>query len=204
MHLNQKEGVSSFYNFFEFGDGYKESPESPPKRKKAEKVTERRVFLNAEGKLHNPSGPAVLYPNGTREWFVDGMPHRLDGPAISRKNGRQEWWLNGLRHRTDGPAIILKNGWKEWWVNGIRHNENGPAIILNTGCTIWYWNGEVHNSYGPAVTRNDGSFHWYRRGICIDDAMEKWMKDRDIPSYPWDDDAQTQFLLASPLTYQDS
>jgi len=56
---------------------------------------------------------------GTQVWRVNRTSyHRLDGPAIIWANGTQEWWVNDLRHRTSGPAIIWANGTQSWYVNG--------------------------------------------------------------------------------------
>jgi hypothetical protein len=83
---------------------------------------------------HKIGGPAIIYENGTEEWWVNGFLHREDGPAIRYASegdyfeGGEEWYLNGLMHRTDGPA--LKNRFKEeWWQNGVLHRVDGPAII---------------------------------------------------------------------------
>ena len=35
------------------------------------------------------------YPNGTKEWWLNGKLHREDGPAIEYANGNKEWCLNG-------------------------------------------------------------------------------------------------------------
>ena len=32
-------------------------------------------------------------------------------------NGDKQWWLNGKLHREDGPAVECANGTKEWWLN---------------------------------------------------------------------------------------
>jgi len=57
------------------------------------------------------------WPNGSKEWRLNGKPHRTDGPAVEYSNGSKVWWLNGKRHRTDGPAIEWPNGSKEWYLN---------------------------------------------------------------------------------------
>ena len=58
------------------------------------------------------------YPNGDKQWFLNGKLHREDGPAVERANGTKEWWLNGKLHREDGPAIEYSSGTKEWFLNG--------------------------------------------------------------------------------------
>ena len=56
---------------------------------------------------------------GTRRYFNSANQlHRTDGPAVVYANGTKYWWQNGLRHRIDGPAVELPSGGKEWWING--------------------------------------------------------------------------------------
>ena len=70
--------------------------------------------------FHREDGPAVVWPDGTKHWFIDGEIHREDGPAIEFADGSKEWYLNGKLHREDGPAIEWANGTKEWYLNGKR------------------------------------------------------------------------------------
>jgi hypothetical protein len=51
-----------------------------------------------------------VYPNGYREWYLNGKCHRQDGPAIEHSDGTREWYLNGDVSRQDGPAIENPNG----------------------------------------------------------------------------------------------
>lgn len=67
---------------------------------------------------HREDGPAIIFNNGTQEWYKNGLRHREDGPAIVRYNGDMEWWLNGKVHREDGPAVIFNDDYIEWWLNG--------------------------------------------------------------------------------------
>ena len=57
------------------------------------------------------------YPNGHKEWYLDGRLHREDGPAVEKAYGDKAWWLNGYLHREDGPAVEFANGYKEWYLN---------------------------------------------------------------------------------------
>ena len=59
-----------------------------------------------------------VYPNGDKEWWLNGKLHREDGPAIEDADGDKSWWLNDKRHREDGPAIEYAEGDKEWHLNG--------------------------------------------------------------------------------------
>ena len=44
---------------------------------------------------HREDGPAIEYPNGTKNWCLNGMFHREDGPAIIDADGTEEWFLYG-------------------------------------------------------------------------------------------------------------
>ena len=83
-----------------------------------------------------------VYPDGDKEWFLNGKLHREDGPAIECANGHKEWFLNGNFHREDGPAVEWANGTKQWYLNGKLHREDGPAIEWTDGGGKWYLNGK--------------------------------------------------------------
>lgn len=53
------------------------------------------VYINSNNELHNPYGPAVEKPDGTKWWFINGKHHRLDGPAEEYSSGERYWWVNG-------------------------------------------------------------------------------------------------------------
>ena len=75
------------------------------------------LFRNDNGKTHREDGPAFIWSNGDKEWYISGQKHRVDGPAMILSDGSKAWWLNGDFHREDGPAIIYSNGYKEWYIN---------------------------------------------------------------------------------------
>ena len=54
-----------------------------------------RRYRNAEGRYHREGGPAVIFDNGDKIWYHNGLRHREVGPAVERSNGRCEWWING-------------------------------------------------------------------------------------------------------------
>lgn len=64
--------------------------------------------------------PAIIYPNGGQEWWVNGNRHRDNGlPAVSYPRYRS-WWVDDKRHRVGGPAVTYVDGRQEWWENGVR------------------------------------------------------------------------------------
>ena len=58
-------------------------------------------------------------PYGNLHWRnAKGEYHREDGPAVIWADGTKSWYLNGERHRENGPALIYPSGYKEWWTHG--------------------------------------------------------------------------------------
>jgi hypothetical protein len=65
----------------------------------------------------------VEYVRGTAYKNEKGQFHREDGPAIIYKDGSRQWWNNGYLHRIDGPAVIDTQDayeYTEWRINGLR------------------------------------------------------------------------------------
>jgi hypothetical protein len=93
------------------------------------------------GEVHQENGPAIVWKNGQRDWFLNGKRHRIDGPAVIEQNGKTEWWVNDKRHREDGPAFEHINGRKEWFFNGKPHRIDGPAVVDPEGVNEWFING---------------------------------------------------------------
>ena len=83
-----------------------------------------------------------VYPNGNKEWSLNGELHREDGPAFEWADGTTQWYLNGNLHREDGPAYEGADGTKEWYLNGELHREDGPAVEYADGTKYWYLNGK--------------------------------------------------------------
>lgn len=85
----------------------------------------------------------------------NGLYHRDDDqPALITPNGRKEWWFNGLLHRDDDkPTIIFPNGTQKWYKHGLVHRKDGPAIIYNSQ-SYEYWDNGVELSY----TNSNGSY----------------------------------------------
>ena len=52
-------------------------------------------YYDEQGRLHREDGPAVEYPNGQRNWYINGKRHRDDGPAIITPSGREYWFHEG-------------------------------------------------------------------------------------------------------------
>ena len=119
-----------------------------------------QIWRNKQNNWHRRNGPALIAKNGTKEWYVNGLPHRLDGPAYLGQDGLKEWWANGKLHREDGPAVEWPPKGNEWYVNGKRHREDGPAVEYANGYKEWWVNGFLHRLDGPAVEKKQGQEWW--------------------------------------------
>jgi hypothetical protein len=103
--------------------------------------------------LWSETSIGVLNSNGAREWIgphkssAEGLHHRLgDRPAVIYENGSREWWQFGQHHRDgDRPAIIRASGVQEWMKYGKRHRDGDqPAAIYAVGIHVWWQNGVKH------------------------------------------------------------
>jgi hypothetical protein len=81
-------------------------------------------WYSIKNQLHKKNGPAVIYANGTQEWWINERRHRIDGPAYIRSDGYQEWYRNGEWHRTDGPAVTYYDGTQTWFIDGTLYFNN--------------------------------------------------------------------------------
>ena len=71
-----------------------------------------------ENRQFKPNLNGVLDEISDRIWTNSkGQRHRKDGPAIIYEDGSKFWWINGERHREDGPAIEWSYGCKYWVIN---------------------------------------------------------------------------------------
>ena len=43
---------------------------------------------------HNPYGPAIIYGNGRKDYWIENKLHRLDGPARIFVDDEDEYWIN--------------------------------------------------------------------------------------------------------------
>lgn len=71
---------------------------------------------------HNEDGHAVMYFNGTRAWYLNGILHRIDGPALLFRTVG----VYGSRtdfHIEDGPAITPFDDRHEWYVEGVEYTK---------------------------------------------------------------------------------
>jgi hypothetical protein len=118
---------------------------------------------------HRLDGPAVIYADGTEEFYFEGARHRAGGlPAVIMSTGELEYYVKDELHRDgDLPALVTPDGDREYWVRGKRSREGGnPAIVRVDGRTEWWLNGQRNRpiAEGPALIRADGSVSYFEFG----------------------------------------
>lgn len=89
----------------------------------------------------------VTLDDGTLMQFKNNVLHSTDSPAVIYSDGTEEWWLNGRRHRLDNKAI--RNAYKGLNVNIV----NGKVICKyrdNNDRLVFIDDGE---KYIPYLTR---------------------------------------------------
>jgi len=99
-------------------------------------------YLNASGQLHNPNGPAIIWADGCKWYYINGKLHNPNGPAVIRADGDKSYYINGKLHNEDGPAVIYPDGYKAYYINGKLHKPDGPAVVHADGCKWYYINGK--------------------------------------------------------------
>ena len=153
-----------------------------------------RRWTLPDGRLHRADDkPAVEYPNGDCEWWVDGVQHRDgDKPAIISQF-TETYYKRGLIHRIENPAVIYKNGRKEWMVGGVLHRDDDkPAVVDSNGDCEWWVNGKRHRNHFPAIIKRNGDKHYYEDGKLLrierEDETVEWYnyaglhRDNDLPA----------------------
>jgi hypothetical protein len=108
---------------------------------------------------HREDGPAIIYPNGTQMYYIDGKLHRDDGPAVINERGDEYYYTKGKLHSPSAttPAIKLASGTEIFYTNGMLHREGDlPAAIIkesNSDTLVWAKNGLIHrdNYKLPAI-----------------------------------------------------
>ncbi len=109
-------------------------------------------------------------------WQLGSYCHREDGPAVVYNDGSYEWFCHGQRHRDNQyePAIFaidVEGGCNiyKWYKMGVQHRDliaNGmlqPAVIKTQDGVIineqWFINGN-HPDNHPAEYTN-GEYYWF-------------------------------------------
>lgn len=107
-----------------------------------------RCEWRRDGVLHRDDGPAMVWPASGDDrfdwevWYRDGVRHRDDGgPAVIDPDGTQFWMVDGEIHRDGGPAVIRPDGGQAWRTHGVLHRDDGPAVVFPDGTGQWWLNG---------------------------------------------------------------
>ena len=53
------------------------------------------IYYKKDGVFHREDGPAVIYPDGSKSWYLNGVLHNEKGPALIDSSGGF-WALHGI------------------------------------------------------------------------------------------------------------
>lgn len=137
-------------------------------------------------KLHSyDDRPAIIYPNGRREWYRHGRLHREEGPAVVEKTDRnhekhlalrlrkvEEYYKNGIITReNDLPAFTVSSPLEifsanMWYQQGELHRDEDKPAIISGDIKEWYQRGERHRDVdkGPALYTGPDYYEWWEHG----------------------------------------
>jgi hypothetical protein len=124
------------------------------------------IYKLPNGDIHGCGDqPAIICPNGLREWRKNNLLHRdNDMPAVIDNNG-MEWWTRGVPHRIGGPAVINTNNSKFWIQNGKFHRDDDLPAICSKDEQVWYQHGKKHRD-GDKPARIWGNIQeWYHYDV---------------------------------------
>jgi hypothetical protein len=58
----------------------------------------RRIMILPSNPRSHRDGNCLILANGTKVWDLNGVCHREDGPAVVYTDGSVEWWLKGRKY----------------------------------------------------------------------------------------------------------
>jgi hypothetical protein len=139
-------------------------------------------WKNAKGEIHRPEheGPAVIYEDGTREYWKNGQLNRTSGfPAVlNLKNDLQYYEAGELHNNLPWPAVVHGDGQlREWYDEGnFLFDDQNPTDIDENGNYFWETCGQdpqtkefrnlLHrNNDAPAVILSEGRLQWCQNDV---------------------------------------
>lgn len=66
-----------------------------------------RVWANSEGEQHRDAAPAVIYNDGSEEWWSHGQLHREDDPAGTVPSLGEYWYQHNELYKRNVPGLLL-------------------------------------------------------------------------------------------------
>lgn len=68
---------------------------------KPTRVILKRIYKDLN--LHSETRPAIIWSDGTGEWFSKGKRHRIGGPAVDHpennsENNLNQYWIQGRQY----------------------------------------------------------------------------------------------------------
>lgn len=128
--------------------------------------------------LHNEDGPAVIFENGHKLWYLwdclikEELPNgeliNHDKTNVEETEYFIKHYKYGKLHLIEGPAVIYENGDKYWYQYGRLHRDDDkPSIEFSNGEKRWFKNGVIHRGEekGPAVIFSENEYEYHINGL---------------------------------------
>lgn len=64
-------------------------------------------------KIHNEHDAAIIYVNGDKAWYKNGLCHRVNGPAIKLFNGKNIW-IYAKKHLGSSDTGYTQEQFESW------------------------------------------------------------------------------------------
>lgn len=74
-----------------------------------------KLWRNEKGELHREDGPAIEYPDGYKQWYINGKRHRADGPAIEGLYQLKKKYTSTNDYLLD---VVKANSYNKWYYDG--------------------------------------------------------------------------------------
>jgi len=153
-------------------------------------------YINGKLLIPNTQPNYIVNKWGNKCTYNDkGQLHSYnDQPALVRPNGTKEWWLNGKLIRNNGLPAIVSSAGTEWTQNkdGSWNAKRIEYVTDKFGNKCLYDDNDKLHSYNdlPALVLSVGTKYWYKHGNLH--------RDNDLPAifYP---DGQTQHWVNGKL-----
>ena len=136
---------------------------------------EKQYTLNKDDYYHSyDDNAAVIYINGLKIWYKNGLVHRDLGPAVIFPFNLVAYYRNGVLRNDYGKPVRVLNELIDRKIylctldeNDRYHSYNNlPAFIQKDNkCCKWYKHGRIHRENDePAIIYSTGVKMWYKDG----------------------------------------
>lgn len=128
------------------------------------------TFNVEENLYHIKCDDGTLLWQRDDQWLELWLHRDNDLPAVIRPDGTKEWWSRGERHRDNNlPAILHVNGDGEYYQHGYKHRDNNPAVSVHIDDQLleqWWQRGDLVREI-RRLPSNLVQEQWWDKGTLV-------------------------------------